>query len=241
MKFLTILLVILSFKQNKIIFVFFTFYLLNTIFLIIYKRILFNYKKEFFWVRFLFPLFMFNIFSKYWLDKNIFFIIWVISWILALLNLIWWKKSTKIKNEDLMINNYLIYVFWRFIFGILFLIFSKLNNIYIEYFVIISSFIIVIIMEYSSKLRSIGFVQFLKDQANFYSNKENNNLVYNSFLTTFVIFKALGWALGFWVAFVLYYFVKLQYIVIIMSVFSLMYWIFIKYYFRKNYFKIWEN
>lgn len=186
----------------------------------------------FFGVRFLFPLFMLNVFSKYWLDKNIFFIIWVISWIIALLNLISRKGIKLPKNKDLMINNYLIYVFCWFLFWVLFYIFFKIDNKILEYIIIFLVIILNIIMEFSWKLRSVWFIQYLKDQAHFYSNNEKTTDTYNSYLTTFVIFKALGWAFAFWLAYLLYSILNLENIIIIFSVISIIYWIYIKKYFN---------
>lgn len=187
---------------------------------------------SFFWFRFLFPVFLYSVAIKYWLDKNIFSIIWIFAWVIALLNLISKKEINLPKNKDLMINNYLIYVFCWFLFWVLFYTFLKIDNKIFEYIIIFFVIILNIIMEFSSKLWSIWFIQTLKDQASFYSNKEENSDIYNSYLTTFVIFKALGWTLAFWLAYLLYSILNLENIIIIFSVISIIYWIYIKKYFN---------
>ncbi|MDP5039024.1 MAG: hypothetical protein NWP80_01095, partial [Candidatus Gracilibacteria bacterium] len=187
----------------------------------------------FFGVRFLFPVFLYSVAVKYGLDKNIFSIIGIFAGIIALLNLISKKEINLPKNKDLMINNYLLYVFCRFLFGILFYVFLQLDNKIFEYIIIFFVIILNIIMEYSSKIWSIGFIQTLKEQSHFYQKDPNKvNLTYNSYLSTFVIFKALGGALAFGIAYLLYFILNLEIILIIFSVISIIYGIYIKKYFN---------
>lgn len=188
---------------------------------------------SFFWNRFLLPLFIYNVALKYWFDKNVFSIIWIFAWLIALLNLISKKTSSISRNKDLMFNNYLIYILCWFLFWVSFLLFLKLNNSFLEIFLIIFVIILNILMEYSSKLWSIWFIQTLKDQSNYYNKVDKQSFdYYNSYLTTFMIFKSLWWFIWFWLAYILYFTFNLEFIVIIFSVISIIYWIYLKKYFN---------